>query len=58
MLRVQHALRLAHKSKGDVALSGLALECGFADQSHLTREVRRFARLTPREMRSIARSAL
>jgi AraC-like DNA-binding protein len=58
MLRVQHALRLAHKSKGEVALSGLALECGFADQSHLTREVRRFARLTPREMRSIARSAL
>jgi AraC-like DNA-binding protein len=58
MLRVQHALRLAHKSEGKVALSGLALECGFADQSHLTREVRRFTQLTPREMRSMARSAL
>jgi AraC-like DNA-binding protein len=58
MLRVKHALRLAHKSEGKVALSGLALECGFADQSHLTREVRRFAQLTPREMRSMARSAL
>jgi AraC-like DNA-binding protein len=57
MLRVQHALRLAHKTEGEVALSGLALECGFADQAHLTREVRRFAQLTPREMRSIAQSA-
>jgi transcriptional regulator GlxA family with amidase domain len=57
MLRVQHALRLTHKTEGEVALSGLALECGFADQAHLTREVRRFAQLTPREMRSMAQSA-
>jgi AraC-like DNA-binding protein len=57
MLRVQHALRLAHTSEGEVLLSSLALECGFADQSHLTRELRRFAELTPHEMRSMARSA-
>jgi AraC-like DNA-binding protein len=57
MLRVQQALRLTHKTEGEVALSGLALECGFADQAHLTREVRRFAQLTPREMRSMAQSA-
>jgi AraC-like DNA-binding protein len=58
MLRVQHALRLAHISKGAVSLSSLAQECGFADQSHLTRELGRFAQLTPREMRSMARPAL
>jgi AraC-like DNA-binding protein len=58
MLRVQHVLRLAHESEGEVSLSGLALECGFADQSHLTRELRRFAQLAPSEMRSIAQSAL
>ncbi len=52
IVRVQHALRLTHKS--ELSLSGLALECGFADQSHLTREVRHFAHLTPREIRSLA----
>jgi AraC-like DNA-binding protein len=57
ILRVQHALRLTQKNEGEVSLSGLALECGFADQSHLTREMRRFAQLTPGEMRSMAQSA-
>jgi len=56
ILLVQHALRVMHKS--EVSLSGLALECGFADQSHLTREVRHFAQLTPREIRSLARSGV
>ena len=56
ILRVQRVLRLVHKS--DMSLSGLALECGFADQSHLTREVRHFVQLTPREIRSLTRSGL
>jgi len=58
MLRVQHALRLARETEGGVSLSGMATECGFADQSHLSREVRRFADLTPREMRSMAQSGV
>jgi AraC-like DNA-binding protein len=56
ILRVQHALRLM--CNNEVSLSDLALECGFADQSHLTREVRHFAQLTPREIRSLTRSEL
>jgi hypothetical protein len=34
MLRVQHALRLAHRSEGKVALSGLALESAGSGISH------------------------
>jgi len=33
-------------------LAGLAAECGFVDQAHLTRDVRAFADMTPGELRS------
>ena len=39
------------------SLSGIALSCGFADQSHFTREFRRHFGRTPREYRQHYRSS-
>lgn len=36
---------------GDLALGRVAVECGYADQSHLTREVRAMSGCTPAELR-------
>jgi transcriptional regulator GlxA family with amidase domain len=44
-LRVQTACRMLVDSRESIA--GIALRCGFADQSHLTREFRRVTGLTP-----------
>lgn len=46
ILRFQRFLRLAAAGE-EVALSGLAAAAGYADQAHLTREVRRLSGLTP-----------
>lgn len=39
------------RSPGD-ALAGLAAECGYVDQAHLTRDVRDFSGMTPGELRA------
>jgi AraC-like DNA-binding protein len=36
---------------GEVALGRAAVECGYADQPHLTREVRAMSGCTPAELR-------
>ena len=47
VLRFQRFLRSARATVGDRDLSRLAVESGYADQSHLTRECRRFTGRTP-----------
>jgi AraC-like DNA-binding protein len=42
--------RLSGSPSGDLA--GLAVDCGYADQSHLARDVRDFANVTPGELRA------
>jgi len=54
IVRVQRALHLLRARTGRLALSGLAAECGFADQAHMTREVARFTGFTPSRLRSLA----
>lgn len=36
----------------DDSLAGLAVDCGYVDQAHLTRDVQRFAEMTPGELRA------
>ncbi|AGC41768.1 AraC family transcriptional regulator [Myxococcus stipitatus DSM 14675] len=45
VLRFQRAL--THLRAGTLDLSAVALECGYADQSHFTREVRELAGVSP-----------
>lgn len=45
VLRFQRAL--THLRSGRLDLSALALDCGYADQSHFTREVRELAGVSP-----------
>jgi AraC-like DNA-binding protein len=54
IVRVQRALHLLRARTGGFSLSGLALECGFADQAHMTREVAHFTGFTPSRLRSFA----
>jgi AraC-like DNA-binding protein len=54
IVRVQRALHLLRARTGAISLSGLALECGFADQAHMTREVAHFTGFTPSRLRSFA----
>ena len=56
MVRVQHALHLLRARTGNVSLSDLAFECGFADQAHMTREVAHFTDHTPSGLRRLAHS--
>ena len=56
MVRVQHALHLLRAHTGNVSLSDLAFECGFADQAHMTREVAHFTDHTPSGLRRLAHS--
>ena len=56
MVRVQHALHVMSARTGNVSLSDLAFECGFADQAHMTREVARFTDHTPSGLRHLAHS--
>jgi AraC family transcriptional regulator len=54
----QRRLRLAWAGKellrGDTDLATLALEAGFADQSHFTRAFRWMTGMTPGELRRVA----
>ena len=47
--RVERAKRLL-KSK-DLAIADIALECGFANQDHLTKMFRRLTGITPKAYR-------
>jgi len=47
--RIEHAQRLLKKT--DVPLAHIAVECGFASQSHLTQVFKRYLGLTPRAYR-------
>jgi AraC family transcriptional regulator len=48
--RVEHAKRLLREGK--LSISQVALEAGFAHQSHLARHMRRLAGVSPRRMRA------
>jgi AraC family transcriptional regulator len=52
-LRCDRACDLLLNSK--FALSEVAVDCGFYDQSHMTRMLRRYARTTPRALRALNR---
>ena len=45
IVRLQATLRAL--DEGRASLAGVAVDAGFADQSHATRELRRFTGLTP-----------
>jgi len=49
--RIARFQRGAGMLAGDVALGQAAVECGYADQPHLTREVRAMSGCTPAELR-------
>jgi AraC-like DNA-binding protein len=58
VLRFQRLLYLASRRAGECGLADLAARSGYADQSHMNREVRRFAGKSPSELLSSAGSTL
>jgi len=50
ILRFQRFLRLARATPGFSSLAGLAAQCGYADQSHLSREAVEMAGTTPNKV--------
>jgi AraC-like DNA-binding protein len=50
MLRVQRFLQLARDESRPPRLAGLAIDAGYADQPHLTREVRAIMGTTPAQL--------
>ena len=42
-------------SKDEAVFADVAVDCGFADQAHMTREVKRFMGHTPRQLAGLAR---
>jgi len=48
VIRLQRLLTLAGRDPGRSGLAGLALSAGFADQAHMSREVRALAGVSPR----------
>ena len=49
-LRIEHAC--AELKKEDLPLSAIALQAGFADQSHFSKVFKSYVGMTPREYRS------
>ncbi|MEW6397108.1 MAG: helix-turn-helix domain-containing protein [Pseudomonadota bacterium] len=49
MRRVEKAKDLLRST--DLSISQIAFDCGFVDQSHLTRVLRKYSATTPREWR-------
>jgi AraC-like DNA-binding protein len=47
VIRFQRLINLASSHRGSRNLAGLAADAGYADQAHMTREVRRFSGKTP-----------
>jgi AraC-like DNA-binding protein len=58
ILRFQRLLALASAAGGDASLSSLALRAGYADQAHMTRELRQLAGRAPTALLPGADSAL
>jgi AraC-like DNA-binding protein len=58
VLRFQRLLYLASNGVGRLSLADLAARVGYADQSHMTREVRRFSGKSPSKLLSFAGSTL
>ncbi|HLM68876.1 MAG TPA: AraC family transcriptional regulator, partial [Longimicrobium sp.] len=58
ILRFQRLLALAHAAGADASLSALALRAGYADQAHMTRELRALAGRSPTALLPAACSAL
>ncbi|HEX6370044.1 MAG TPA: DUF6597 domain-containing transcriptional factor [Longimicrobium sp.] len=58
ILRLQRLLALAGAAGADASLSSLALRAGYADQPHMTRDVRDLAGSTPAALLARAGSAL
>jgi AraC-like DNA-binding protein len=54
VLRFQRLLYFASNVVSDPSLADLAARAGYADQSHMTREVQRFAGKSPGELLSSA----
>jgi methylphosphotriester-DNA--protein-cysteine methyltransferase len=50
MLRVQRFLQLARDESRPPSLAGMAIDAGYADQPHLTREVRSIMGTTPAQL--------
>jgi AraC-like DNA-binding protein len=58
ILRFQRVLHLASRFPAASRLAHVAAEAGYADQSHMTREVRRFSRKSPTALLGSARCTL
>lgn len=58
ILRFQRLLALANAAGGEASLSSLALRAGYADQAHMTREMRQLAGRPPTALLAGADSAL
>lgn len=58
ILRFQRVLHLASRFPAASGLAHVAAEAGYADQSHMTREVRRFSRKSPTALLGSARCTL
>lgn len=58
LLRLQRLLALAATADRPASLSSLALRAGYADQAHMTREVRELAGQSPAELLPGTDSAL
>jgi AraC-like DNA-binding protein len=58
VLRFQRLLYLSHEKRAVRNLADLAVETGYADQAHMTREVRRFAGSAPKALLSSAECTL
>ncbi|MFJ8311015.1 MULTISPECIES: helix-turn-helix domain-containing protein [unclassified Streptomyces] len=56
ILRFHHAVRMLARPQG-LPLSDIALDCGYADHAHLSREVKAMSGLSPREIRTLIRPA-
>jgi transcriptional regulator GlxA family with amidase domain len=58
ILRRRVALAQRLLTQTDLALAEIALKAGFSDQSHLSRTVRRFSGMPPRQFRAESRTEL
>lgn len=54
-LRIEHAC--ADLNKNDLPLSAIALQAGFADQSHFSKVFKSYVGVTPREYRTLTRGS-
>jgi AraC-like DNA-binding protein len=58
VLRFQRLLRLFGSDAQPLSLAHAAIDAGYSDQAHMTREVKRFAGRSPSALYANARSAL